>query len=95
MSKMINRTPLRDALMASGIESVVAQVRDKMLYQDYLNIVSGRGFSGPPPITEEQWEIMCDMLGRDQPMYPSNVSQILKNMTSGVYAARAAREGQP
>jgi hypothetical protein len=75
MDRQINRTPLRDALLLAGQD-----VEGRMLYQDYLNIVAGQGGGGPKPITEEQWEMMCDMLGGDRPMYASNVKQMLKNM---------------
>ena len=73
MGRQINRTPLRDALALLGHD-----VEGRMLYQDYLNIVSGAGFKSDP-MSEEQWEIMCDMLGADRPMYASNVKCMLEN----------------
>lgn len=86
MSRQINYMPLRDALLAAGVE----QVKGRMLYQDYLNIVAGGGDISTPPITEQQWEQMCDMLGDNRPMYASTVKSILKNLEM-----KAVRSGQP
>ncbi len=75
MAGQINYMPLRDALAAAGVEDL----EDRMLYQDYLNIVAGGGFPSKP-ISEEQWEVMCDMLGKNRPLYASTVKSILKNL---------------
>lgn len=86
MDRQINRTPLRDALVAAGI----TEVEGRMLYQDYLNIVAGTEFGrGTQPITEQQWEQMCDMLGGDMPLYPSTVKAILANMKAKAEKAAA------
>jgi hypothetical protein len=79
MADMINRTPLRDALLAAG----VTDVQGHMLYQDYLNIITNMHGSRNP-ITEEQWELLCDMLGGDRPYYASNVKQCLENLKAGI-----------
>ncbi len=86
MSRQINHTPLRDALIAAG----VTEMAGRMAYQDYLNIVVGGGMSRDtvPPMSEEQWEIMCDMMGpTDRPIYASTVKSMLSNLK-----ARAERE---
>lgn len=76
MGRQINYMPLRDALAALG-----HNVEGRMLYQDYLNIVAGDGltFQSIKPMSEEQWEQMCDMLGDNRPMYASNVKCMLEN----------------
>jgi hypothetical protein len=78
MSRQINHTPLRDALVAAG----VVEAEGRMLYQDYLNIVAGDGMTRDTtlPMSEQQWEIMCDILGSDRPLYASTVSAMLKNL---------------
>lgn len=83
--RQINHTPLRDALLLLGH----TEVEGRMLYQDYLNIAVGAGMSREtvPPMSEQQWEIMCDMLGSDRPLYASSVNSILK-----LEAARKERE---
>jgi len=83
--KNINHTPLRDALQAAG----KTEVEGRYLYQDYLNQVAGSGMSRDtvPPMSEEQWEVMCDIVRRDQPMYASTVKSMLSNMK-----AKAERE---
>jgi hypothetical protein len=74
--RTINRTPLRDALLLAGHDNVDG----RMLYQDYLNIVAGQGLGrdAVPPMSEEQWEIMCDILGSDRPLYASTVSAMIR-----------------
>ena len=74
--EQINCTPLRDALTLAGFGD---QIEGRMLYQDYLNIVQGAGQTNVPPISEHQWEQMCDMLGGTVPMYASNVKMMLDN----------------
>jgi hypothetical protein len=72
--KCINRTPLKDAMVAAGCD-----VEGQMTYQDYLNIVVNEtSCAQVTPIKEEQWEIMVDILGRDRPMYASNVKTAIK-----------------
>lgn len=73
MARSINYTPLRDALQLLGHD-----VADRMLYQDYLHIVAGQGFKAEP-MSEEQWEVMCDMLGDKRPLYASTVKSMLEN----------------
>lgn len=49
-----------------------------MVYQDYLNIVVNDCGGTEKPITETQWEMMVDIIGKDRPYYASNVKSALK-----------------
>lgn len=52
---------------------------DKFTYQDYLYELCAGGTS-EKPVSEQQWEMICDIIGNRTMMYASNSKIIVQNM---------------
>lgn len=48
-------------------------------YQDYLYELCA-DFQSEKPVTEQQWEMICDLIGSRSMCYASTVSATIKNM---------------
>ena len=67
--------PLRRALIAAGATGI----DDVFTYQDYLYELLGDG-SSEKPVTEQQWEMICDLQGSRRLYYASNSKMALENI---------------
>ena len=64
-------------LVASGRE----EFKDAFTYQDYLYELYADGYNRDhPPISEKQWEYLCDMQGNRKLIYASTVKHALENV---------------
>jgi hypothetical protein len=52
---------------------------DRFTYQDYLYELCANGY-GEKPVSEQQWEMICDIIGKRTMMYASNSKAIVENI---------------
>lgn len=71
---MMIHQPFARALKAAG---VVTNPNEILTYQDYLYELMADGF-GKNPVTEQQWETLCDMQGKRRLYFASNSKSALE-----------------
>lgn len=69
--------PLRHTLIAAGVKNI----EDKLFYQDYLYQLCKHGFHRTA-ISEDQWEQLCGILGKDRIIYAGNLKYTLRNLAA-------------
>ena len=73
---MLHR-PFQRALVAAGCE----HVDNAFTYQDYLYEMYADGYNADvKPVSERQWEMICDMKGKRDMYYASNSKHALENL---------------
>lgn len=70
-------SPFQRALKAAGSE----YVDNVFTYQDYLYEMYADGYNQDvKPVSERQWEMICDMKGKRDMYYASNSKTALENV---------------
>lgn len=74
---MIGNSPFAKAMVAAGSDTF----ENAFTYQDYLYELFADGYNKDhPPISEQQWEYICDMKGKRNLTYASTSSTGLRNV---------------